>query len=472
MDHATLYCNPIPLPEYPMGMLHADKQGWGWTRDDRPAFREAADPSVLFWEGAWYLFVSGGAVYVSRNFVDWEHHPIPQARIGYAPTIVAWAGSFWLTASNTPLYRAPHPLGPYEDVGFMEEPNGERLHKWSDPMLFADEDGRLYAYWGITDTDPGIMGGELDPQRPQRLLHEKRVLFSFDRLHKWEWMGDHHENGAKSFLEGAWMVKLGGTYFLTYTAPGTEWKTYGLGCYQSQHPLGPFRYQTNNPILQQRHGLVHGTGHGCLVEGPGKTLWAFYTCLVRNDHAFERRIGMDAAGVDENGELFVAPATDVPQFAPGIQPNPELGNAAGFVPVSSNKWATASSSLEGRTPDYAIDDSQRTWWQPRGDDPAPWLEIDLRGSFSVSALRLLWRDGEFIEDREPTLGRFRRRVLCHAGGDWFPLPGNPPEAALDLIEFAACPKTRMDRIRIEILGSPSDERWPALLEVTAFGQWP
>ena len=54
-----------------------------------------------------------------------------------------------------------------------------------------------------------------------------------------------------------------------------------------------------------KEGLLTGTGHHCVVEGPDGQLWAFYTIVY---HAWnrmadvDRRIGMDRVGFDKGGE--------------------------------------------------------------------------------------------------------------------------------------------------------------------------
>lgn len=466
----STYCNPLPLPNYPRGMLAHNKTGWGWTRDDHPDFRETADPTVLFWRGKWYLYVSGAAAYVSEDFVTWEHHPIEPSRPGYAPTIVQWRGEFWLTACHAPLYRGPHPLGPFEEVGMMENVNGSPLEPWVDPMLFADDDGRLYAYWGIGQ--PGLKGAEIDPERPCRLLTSPKLLVTFDPAHRWEWMGDHHENGSTSFIEGAWMLKHGGEYYFTYCGPGTEWKTYGMGCYRAEGPLEGFRYQDRNPILQDPHGLVHGPGHGCIVPGPNDTLWAFYTCLVRNDHLFERRVGMDPAGIDAEGNLFVLGASETPQHAPGLLSVPQNGNRTGAMPVSVNKKIRASSHAPGRTADYAVDDNVRTWWQAAETDAAPWLEIDLGGSFTLCALRILWRDGGLDYAADALPGPFGYKLLGKNkdDADWKPLLDRGENAEDLLIDYREFAPRICEHLRLEICARPKGIT-PALLQITAFGRW-
>ena len=50
-------------------------------------------------------------------------------------------------------------------------------------------------------------------------------------------------------MEGAWMLKHNGKYYLTYSAAGTEHRTYAMGCYAAESPLGPFTPQKHNPIF-------------------------------------------------------------------------------------------------------------------------------------------------------------------------------------------------------------------------------
>jgi hypothetical protein len=127
-----------------------------WRRSGKRDFRETADPSVLFHENKWYLYPSCGLAYVSEDFATWTHHPVEPQNPGYAPTIVKHRDTFLLTACNAPLWRAPHPLGPFENLGDFYKPDGTRLESWPDPMIFADDDGRLFLYWGISS--PGILG--------------------------------------------------------------------------------------------------------------------------------------------------------------------------------------------------------------------------------------------------------------------------------------------------------------------------
>jgi hypothetical protein len=396
MKSPATYCNPLPLPNYPRGVMttpqHKKKEMF-WLRDDHNDFRETADPTVIWDEPGqrWILYPSGSMAYVSTDGVTWQHHPIEPHEVGYAPTVAKVGQQWWLTGSGHGLYVAEDPLGPFVEKGPVLLPNGQPLPKecaWLDPMLFEDDDGRLYGYWGIGG---GIWGAEMDPSRPGQLLSEPQKFIRFDPSHAWERGGAFHQHQV-SCTEGAWMFKGGGKYWLTYSAPGTN-PMYCMGAYVGNGPLGPFEYASHNPILDGRNGrFVQGAGHGCIVPGPGGTLWAFYTCHIQIHHLFERRIGMDPAGFDEQGRLFICRPSDTPQWAPGSRPHPEQGNATGWQPVTFRERITASSYLPGREPGRASDLNPQSWWQATPQDASPWIEADLYSAQSVRAFRLHWKE--------------------------------------------------------------------------------
>lgn len=60
---------------------------------------------------------------------------------------------------------------------------------------------------------------------------------------------------GKPYIEGAFMTKHNGTYYLQYACPGTQYNTYADGVYTSKSPLGPFTLQASNPFPPSRAGL-------------------------------------------------------------------------------------------------------------------------------------------------------------------------------------------------------------------------
>jgi hypothetical protein len=126
-------------------------------------------------------------------------------------------------------------------------------------------------------------------------------------------------------------------------------------------PLGPFKHQRQNPVLRTTEGPLTGTASGSIVEGPGGGLWAFYTIRAGVVHKFERRIGMDRAEIDANGDLVVHGATSVPQWLPGTTPAGAATADTGWLPINGlvhTLGSTTAPNLPGR---LAVDDELRTW---------------------------------------------------------------------------------------------------------------
>ncbi len=472
MAGESTYCNPLALPDYPRGKCSFRKQidQFGWTQGIVHDFRETADPSAIYHEGRWYLYPSAGMAYVSDDLVTWHHHRMTPYDIGYAPTVARHRGRFYLTACHAGLWVADDPLGPFHEVGAFVDRAGEPITDWSDPMLFAD-DGELYAYWGLAGD--GIKGARLDGDDPRRMVTDRKVLFAFDPSHEWERRGDHNEDISTSFVEGPWMFRHEQRYYLTYTAPGTEWRTYGMGCYISENPLGPFTYQPRNPILLDRHGLVHGPGHGCIVRGPGQTIWAFYTCLGRTYHAFERRVGVDPAGIDAEGNLFVRGASEIPQLAPGTKEDPHNGNGAGWLALTTNKPVRASSHAPGRTCDYINDEHNRTWWQPADDDHAPWIEIDLMARYEIRAIRLMFAEPGLDYDHGVIPGAVRYVLESATAAErekaeWSIVLDRSTSDEDRLIDYRQLPSTLACRLRLRLLGWPKGMS-TGVSQLTVFG---
>ncbi len=460
--YQNTYCNPLPLPNYPIGRRCRE-----YEMED---FRETADPTVIYEGGKWYMYPSCGMAYYSEDFVSWKHHKIePFDDIGYAPTVVKHKNKFYLTACSADLWVSDSPLGPFSSLGAFTGVDG-KIYRVDDPMIFSDDDSRLYLYWGCGGE--GIFGVELASDEPTHFISEPKLLFSYNPDHVWERVGDWNEDASHSWIEGAYMLKRNGTYYLTYCGPGTEWVTYAMGAYTAKSPLGPFTYMESSPFIKKTAGLVKGPGHGCVVEGPENTLWAFYTCVLCYSYKLERRIGMDPLGIDEHGNLYVKHVTETPQFAPGTVAHPEEGNDAGLLPLTFHHETEASSCLPGRNPLYAVDESMLSWWQPAPGDKNPWIRVKLTETGSdISAVRLIWRDVG-LDIRNGILpGAFQYTLEARSlDGEWFPVLDRSDSREDYVIDYQTFETVTASEIRLRITGSPAGIE-PGLICLTVFGQW-
>ena len=469
------YCNPLPLPDYPIGRAarevtngEALDDAGGWLREHKEQFRELADPTVIWEAGQWYLYPSVDMAWVSAdNGATWQHHPLNLRDIGYAPTVVKHKGKFLLLASGSALYRADSPTGEFKEIGRIALPPG--MPSQTDPMLFTDDDGRLYYYWGCSRTN-GIWAVELDANQPTKILGQPQQVVPFDPVNQpWEAIGEWNQNPHIGWVEGAWMVKCKGRYYLTFSAAGTENRTYAMGCSTSSAPLGPFTPQKRNPICRNTSGLITGTGHGCIVAGPGDTLWVFYTIRAGAVNAFERRIGMDRAQLDANGELFVPAATSVPQWA-SVSAMETNSSSPGWLPLNPGMQTLGSSCAPNLPGRFAVDEEIRTWWQPAADDLQPVLTSKFIGPSEVHAVRIIWRDVGLDAKRGILPGPFRYRVeICGGGGVWHTLIDRESNSEDLLNDYRECSPASGVAARLIITGQ-SKGITPAVAEFTVFGK--
>lgn len=465
------YVNPLPLPEYPLG---------NWTQKPSPSmdrwlkgyvqdFRELADPSAMYYDGKWYLYPSVSMAYVSEDFKTWKHVRIQPEKIGdgYAPSVVHHNGKFYMVGCFAGLYVSDSPLGPFKELGPITKPDGTSISdRIFDPMIFSDN-GELYLYYHAK----GLYGTKLNKKNPTRMDIEPILLAVPSRDHEWERYGEYNEDPRRSFMEGVWMFKNKDRYYLTFTSPGTANSTYAIGAYYGSSPLGPFQYQKRNPVLRKNSGVVPGSGHGSIVEGPNHTLWAFVTSTVGNYHVFERRVGLYPIGIDEDGELYGVPYRDVPLWAPGISNDPCNNNETGYLPVSVRTIATASSCAEGRTADYAIDDYCRSWWEPSAEDSAKELIVDFKNIYFIAAVRLMWAEPNLDHRNGICPGAVKYQIYTQPrkGDKWDLLVDCSSNEEDYLIDYKTFDLTKSRRIKLVVLGAAPGAKI-GVSEITVFGK--
>ena len=76
-------------------------------------------------------------------------------------------------------------------------------------QFFLDTDGRLYLMYR---SGAPIMGVELDPEDPRKVLTKPVVVWDFDPLQEWQHFGDNKQSFAFGYVEGSQLFKVGNTY--------------------------------------------------------------------------------------------------------------------------------------------------------------------------------------------------------------------------------------------------------------------
>jgi xylan 1,4-beta-xylosidase len=345
--------------------------------------REAADPVMVLYQDEYYLFASrSGGYWISSDLATWDLIvPTGLDVETYAPGVFAMRDSlFYIPSNNGQIYKSGDPKS-----GVWTK--GPYVKTYGDPAFFLDDDGRLYMYYGLSNTAP-IRVVELDPMTFTEISAAVDVVHARADIHGWERRGDDNLLDEQPWIEGSWMVKHKGTYYLQYAGPGTEFKTYSEGVYTSDSPMGPFTYADYSPVDFKPTGFLCGAGHGSTFQDKAGQYWHIGTMTISVKHMFERRLGLFPVTFDEDGQLRTNTVFgDYPQFLPGIQENHVADSFAGMFLLSHSKYVTVSSSLEDHPASMAVDEDARTYWsaQTGGDE---WMLIDLGIECSVEAVQV------------------------------------------------------------------------------------
>jgi xylan 1,4-beta-xylosidase len=472
------YCNPLPMVTAPGG-------------------NAAGDVTVIREQGKYYMYCTGGGVWISDDMLAWSFHRV--VNVPVAPHVVKYNGSFYMCGNSGPLCKADNPLGPFASVGEWKSPP-DGAGGWRGPFdmdIYIDEDNKPYLYFPGRGVD-GIFVVPLDPNDLTRFVGPVKQLFTFNRDHVWERYGEMNEYTDVAWVEGPWMQKYNGTYYLQYSASGTQWKTYAAGYYTAKSPLGPFTCASNNPLLRRTDGLVTGTAHGSVVEGPDHNLWQFYTIVLSNPPG-GRRIGMDRVTFDKDGNMAVK-ITDTPQWAPNTISDPTQGDS-GSIPLTINKvramnaLSRFSSEQPGRDAAYAVDNSSGTWWEPAATDTQPTLTIELSPAtrfdavqlFTIDSVRLMFNAGRGFGGRSrasasesvpatattpevPPVNAYQYRIEVSLDGQTYTTALDQTKNAVSRnVIFAEVPPARCRFVRLALTNWPRATTL-GIIEFTVFGK--
>jgi beta-xylosidase len=284
-----------PRPAAPAGMYR------------NPMDVRGADPFVYHEGDTYYLYATsagdGIRQWTSKDLVHWERRGYAYRRDEaswgrrnfWAPELFKHHGKYYLhftaqgdenpSGRRIVLAVADSPLGPFKQVG-----NGPWFDDHTDTIdsdVFQDPtDGQLYLYVVHFNHPPEGKNFEIVARKlKDDLMPEKEVTFCTTPDQKWE---------GKPVNEGPFVMKHGGTYFLTYSTFGYENPKYCVCVARAKSPLGPWTKQGR--ILQRTEG-TSGTGHHCFTESPdGKELFIVYHEHRDLDHpGGDRVIAIDRA---------------------------------------------------------------------------------------------------------------------------------------------------------------------------------
>lgn len=397
----STYCNPVnidygytPIPNF---------SEWG-------RHRATADPVIVNYKGDYYLFSTNQWGYWhSPDMLNWTFHSKKFLRSwneGYdelcAPAVgiigdtmivfgSTYTSKFTIWMSTDPKNNNWKPLVDSFELG-----------GW-DPAFFTDDDGRVYMYNGSSNRYP-IYGIELDRKTFKPIGTRKEMYFLESWRYGWQRFGEHMDNTfLDPFMEGAYMTKHNGKYYLQYGAPGTEFSGYADGVVVSDSPLGNFTPQSD-PLSIKLGGYVRGAGHGSTFQDNLKNYWHVSTTVVSVKNTFERRIGIWPAGFDKDDVMYCTTAFgDYPTYLPGKLPADKQGSVipsyfTGWMLLNYNKPVQVSSTLGGYVPNNAVDELTKTYWSAASGNKGEWFQSDLGNVSTVRAIQINYADQDVAQD--------------------------------------------------------------------------
>lgn len=380
------YCNPLNV-DYTYMIYDAGRD---------ISYRSGADPAVVEFRGEYYMFVTrSNGYWHSTDLQNWNF--ITPKGYWYPQGCNAPAAHNY---KDSVLYVCGDPSGVMSVMSSDDPKSGVWtpgvgiITNLQDPDLFIDDDGSAYMFYGSSNVYP-IRAIELDRTHNFLPKTDERVpLFGLDLdKHGWERFGENHttDTDLGGFIEGPWMTKHNGKYYLQYGSPGTEFNVYGDGVYVADHPMGPYTYQKHNPVSYKPGGYMNGAGHGSSVKGPGGMWWHFASMSLSINVNWERRLCMFPMGFDEDGIMYCDTRFgDYPRYAPSVAQ--KRGQFRGWMLLSYKKPMTVSSQVGDYAAAGLTDELTKTFWLAEKNDDSQWVVIDLQNPASVCAVQVNYHD--------------------------------------------------------------------------------
>ena len=433
------YCNPInidygytPIPNFAGQGKH----------------RATADPVIVNFRNKYFLFSTNQWGYWwSDDMYNWnfvERRFLRERNKVYdelcAPAAFVMKDELYLIGSTHgpafSMWKSKNPTNDDWEIAV----DSLKVGAWDPGFLYDEEKDKLYLYWGSSNEFP-LLGTEINTQTLQSEGYVKPLMSLHPEDHGWERFGEYNDNTfLQPFMEGAWVTKHNGKYYLQYGAPGTEFSGYADGVYVSEDPLDGFRYQKHNPFSYKPGGFARGAGHGATYQDNYGNWWHISTVAIGVKNNFERRIGIWPAGFDQDDVLYCNTAYgDYPTYLPQKDADHVKGLFTGWMLLNYNKPVQVSSTLGGYQPNFAVDEDIKTYWSAQTGGKGEWFQADLGERSTIHAIQINYadQDAEFLGKQTGTYHQYKI-LISDDGKSWKTLvdkSNNKTDVPHDYIEL-------------------------------------
>jgi beta-xylosidase len=264
-----------------------------------------ADPNITAFGKKFYIYPTTDGTtgwmstyftcWSSSNMVDWKNEgtilDLPKdltwaKERAWAPTIAEKNGKFYYYFSadvNIGVAVSDKPTGPFKDaLGKPLVKKGTLRGQMIDPMVFVDDDGSAYLYFGQGNCNMVKLNDDMISYDSTKLISIK----------------------PQGYNEGPFVFKRNKKYYLMWSEYDTRDPRYSIAYATSDSPLGPF-VKAANSVLKGK-GVVKGAGHHSVVKVPGKDEWyiAYHRFKIPDGNGYNRETCISSMHFDAEGNIL------------------------------------------------------------------------------------------------------------------------------------------------------------------------
>lgn len=273
-----------------------------------PVFNGSApDPSVVqSKDGTYYVYATGGVLLKSNDLVKWDNvasnwklsgAPNEAGGKKWAPDVTKIGEKYVLTYT-IPTGTSENPGGGNPQIAYAigDDAGGQFTYKGKlslpygysiDSHIFVDDDGRIWLFWGggvINVIELTLTGNTLNTKGQSKEL-----------------LGKNKVGSPNATIEGAWVVKRGGWYYLMYSQGKYDIKDgspeYRVLVARSNKVNGDYDPNTSmRPILEGKAPILYPGHHSIATDSSG-TDWILYHGYY-NGNRSDRSLMLDKVTYD------------------------------------------------------------------------------------------------------------------------------------------------------------------------------
>ena len=244
----------------------------------------------------------------SNDLIHWEKHPhvldikdVKWAAYSiWAPSIIRIKNKYYLFFSANDIQNdhqiggigvavSDHPAGPFVDA--LGKPLIGKFYNKAQPIdqfIFHDTDGSFYLYYG--------------GWKHCNVVKMRNDLLSISKFEDGE---TYKEITPQNYVEGPFVFKRKGKYYLMWSEGGWTGPDYSVAYAIGDHPTGPFN--RIGKILQQDPLIATGAGHHSVIHIPGTEEYyiVYHRRPLNTTDGNHRETCIDKMYFDESG--FILP---------------------------------------------------------------------------------------------------------------------------------------------------------------------